>query len=63
MNEQPQVSYWADVAVLATRKIFGGIYRVSCGECTGHGSMGVVILEDVATAKLLVHAVQQEQSV
>lgn len=38
---------WLDVSVLASLEILGGRYRVSCGEASAHGSIGVIVLEDM----------------
>lgn len=40
---------WVNVAVLAQKELYGGTYLLKCGEAFEHGSIGVVILEDLST--------------
>ena len=44
---------WLSVGVLAKRDLFGGRYRVKCGEATAHGSIGVVVLERIQSGAFL----------
>jgi hypothetical protein len=39
--------HWLEVAVLATLDVYGRRYRVKCGEASAHGSIGVIVLEDI----------------
>ncbi len=43
--DPPKPARFLSVGVLASRELFGGQYRVRCGETTVHGSIGIVVLE------------------
>jgi hypothetical protein len=45
----PEIIGWADIGILASSEILGGAYRLVCGESCGHGSMGVIVMEDTRT--------------
>ncbi len=34
------------IVTLASRELYGGSFRVKCGEATNHGSIGWIVLED-----------------
>ena len=38
---------WLSVCVLASQDLYGGKYRVRCGEAAQHGSIGVIVLESI----------------
>jgi len=42
-----------DVVVLAKRDLYGGKYRVKCGEAMQHGSIGVIVLEDLSSGEAI----------
>ncbi len=44
-GEPPDADRFLSVEVLASHELFGGQYRVRCGEATAHGSIGVIVLE------------------
>ncbi|MCL2310607.1 MAG: hypothetical protein FWC42_10160 [Proteobacteria bacterium] len=42
---------WVSVGVLATRNLYGGEYVVKCGEAFAHGSVGIIVLESLASGE------------
>jgi len=53
LSAPSETNGWLDVVVLDVADLFGGKYRVRCGEATAHGSIGVVVLEDAKTQEMV----------
>jgi hypothetical protein len=53
---------WLSVGVLAKHDLYGGQYRIKCGEATAHGSIGVVVLESIQSAALLWSLVSRQSN-
>ena len=45
----PENVRWADLDIMASQTILDGNFRIVCGESSGHGSIGVVVMEDTKT--------------
>ena len=46
-----QACEWVRVGVLATCNLYGGEHVVKCGEAFEHGSIGVIVLESLASGE------------
>lgn len=46
-SDPPKPSHFLSVSIMASLELFGGRYRVSCGEAAQDGSIGVIVLEGI----------------
>jgi hypothetical protein len=55
-------SSWLDVLVLASLDLYGGKYRVECGECAQHGSIGVIVFENIVSGDAIWSLVSEDSN-
>ena len=53
---------WLSVTVLASLDLYGGKYRVKCGEAAQHGSIGVIVLESIVSGDAIWSLVSQDSN-
>ena len=60
--EAPKPTGWLSVTVLASLDLYGGKYRVKCGESAQHGSIGVIVLENIVSGDAIWSLVSQDSN-
>jgi hypothetical protein len=48
-DKMPKIKHWLSICRMAQTDLYGGKYRVVCGEAANHGAIGFVVLESIAT--------------